>query len=191
MGVVGLFGSSFDPPHNGHVALVEAARDALGLDRVVILVAASPRHKAVLTPLQDRLALARAAFPGNEIEVEDSTTDVTVREAERRDGAVIFLMGADQFRDFPGWHDPGAVLEHARLGVATRPGVPPDALHSVLEQVSQPERVLFFEIPELPISSRALRARVAAGGSIEGLVPDAVAREIEARRLYRLCGRVK
>ena len=71
--MIGLFGSAFDPPHNGHVALVEAARDALGLERVVILVAGTPRHKDVITPLEDRLALARAAFPDSEVEVEEST----------------------------------------------------------------------------------------------------------------------
>ena len=98
---------------------------------------------------------------------------------------MIFLLGADQFRDFPSWHDPRAVLEHARLGVATRPGVPSATLEPVLERLSRPERVIFFEIPELAIASRELRARVAAGESIEGLVPDAVGREIAARGLYR------
>lgn len=185
MGVTGLFGASFDPPHNGHLALVEAARRAFGLDRVVVLVTARPRYKDVETPLEDRLALARAAFPGAPVEVEESTSDQTVRAAEEAHGDVIFLIGADQFRDFPTWHDPAAVLEHARLGVGTRPGVPRETLQAVLDRVSRPERVLFFELPELPISSRALRASVAAGESVRGLVPDAVADEIETRELYR------
>lgn len=184
MGMTGLFGSSFDPPHNGHLALVEAAGDALGLDQLVILVAARPQYKFVETPLEDRLALARAAFPSCDVEVEESTTDETVRQAAKRYGDVIFLIGADQFRDFPTWQDPDEVLEHARLGVGTRPGVPPEALEAVLEQLARPERVLFFEIPELPIASRELRLKVAAGEPIRGLVPAAVADEIEARRLY-------
>jgi nicotinate-nucleotide adenylyltransferase len=185
MGVTGLFGASFDPPHNGHLALVEAACRAFGLDRVVVLVTAHPRYKDVDTPLEDRLALARAAFPGSPVEVEESTSDETVRAAEEAYGDVLFLIGADQFRDFPSWHDPEAVLEHARLGVGTRPGVSRETMQDVLRRVARPERVLFFDLPELPISSSELRSRVAAGDSIRGLVPDAVADEIEARELYR------
>jgi nicotinate-nucleotide adenylyltransferase len=182
--VTGLFGSSFDPPHNGHLALVEAAREALALERLVILVAASPAYKSVQTSLEDRLALARAAFPPSDVEVEDSTTDETVRRAATRYGDVIFLIGADQFRDFPTWHDPEAVLEHARLGVGTRPGVRREELEAVLARLARPERVLFFEIPEVPVASRELRAKVAVGEPIRGLVPAAVADEIEARGLY-------
>jgi nicotinate-nucleotide adenylyltransferase len=111
---------------------------------------------------------------------------VTVREAERRFGDVVFLIGADQFLDFPvTWHDPAAVLEHARLGVATRPGYPRERLEEALAQVTRPERVLFFDIPELPISSSDVRARVARGEPVDGLVPPAVAELIRARGLYR------
>jgi nicotinate-nucleotide adenylyltransferase len=183
--VLGLFGATFNPPHNGHVALVEAAKRELGLERLVILVTANPRHKQVAEDVETRLDLARAAFPDAEIELEESTTDETVREAAERDGEVIFLIGADQFLDFPGWHDPDAVLEHARLGVATRPGYPRERLQEALAQVSQPERVLFFDIPEWPVASRDLRERVAQGEPIDELTPPAVARLIEERGLYR------
>lgn len=182
----GLYGGSFNPPHNGHLALVDAARAALGLERIVVLVAVRPAYKRVEEAAELRLELARAAFPGCTVEREESTTDVTVREAERRFGEVVFLIGADQFLDFPlTWHDPAAVLEHARLGVATRPGYPRERLEQTLERVSRPERVVFFEIPEVPVSSRDLRARVAAGESIAGLVPPAVERLVRDRGLYR------
>jgi nicotinate-nucleotide adenylyltransferase len=184
--VVGLFGASFNPPHNGHLALVEAARERFGLERVVILVTVRPRYKQVEEDAETRLELARAAFPGCPIEREESTTDVTVRDAEQRFGDVVFLIGADQFLDFPDtWRDPDAVLEHARLGVATRPGYPRERLEATLERVSRPERVLFFDIPELPIASRDLRARVARGEPIDAFVPPAVAALVRERGLYR------
>jgi nicotinate-nucleotide adenylyltransferase len=183
---VGLFGGAFNPPHNGHVALVEAAEAQLGLDRIVVLVTIRPAYKAVEQDAETRLELARAAFPGYPVEREESTTDVTVREAERRFGDVTFLIGADQFLDFPDtWRDPDAVLRHARLGVATRPGYPRERLEATRERLSRPDRVLFFEIPELPISSRDLRARVAAGEPIDAFVPPAVAQLVATRRLYR------
>lgn len=183
--MVGIFGGSFNPPHDGHVALAEAAKRCFGLARLVIAVTIRPTYKQVDEGAEVRLELARAAFPGCAVEREESTTDLTVREAQRRFGDVIFLIGADQFLDFPGWHDPAAVLEHARLGVATRPGYPRELLEATLADVTRPERVLFFDIPELPISSRELRARVARGEPIDAFVPAAVARVIAARDLYR------
>lgn len=183
--MIGLFGATFDPPHNGHVALVEAAREQLGLTEVAILVTVRPAYKAVATDLETRLELARAAFPGRDIEQEASTTDVTVRAAAERYGDVVFLVGADQFLAFPTWHDPDAVLEHARLGVATRPGYPQELLDETLARLDRPERVLFFDMPAWDVASRDLRALAARGESLEGLVPPAVAALIEARGLYR------
>ena len=183
--MIGLFGGSFNPPHLGHLALLDAAREQFALERVVVLVAVRPAYKAVEEDVETRLELARAAFPGCEVEREESTSDETVREAERRFGDVIFLIGADQFVDFHTWHDPEAVLEHARLGVATRPGYPRERLDEALERVSRPERVLFFDIPEVPVSSRELRERVRRGEPIADLVPPAVARLVEERGLYR------
>jgi nicotinate-nucleotide adenylyltransferase len=183
--VIGLFGGSFDPPHNGHVALAAAARERFALEQLVIVVAIRPAYKQVAETAEVRLELARAAFPGCAVEREEATTDVTVRQARERLGDVIFLIGADQFLDFPGWHDPDAVLEQARLGVATRPGYPRERIEATLARVSRPERVLLFDIPELPISSRELRARVGRGESIDAFVPPAVAAVVAARGLYR------
>jgi nicotinate-nucleotide adenylyltransferase len=186
--MVGLFGASFDPPHNGHLALVETAKQQLGLDRVVVLVTANPRYKDVAADAETRLELARAAFPGEQIEREESTTDETVRAAAQRYGDAIFLIGADQFLDFPSWHDPEAVLEHARLGVATRPGYPRERLQETLARLDRPERVLFFDIPPLDIASRDLRARVGRGEPIDPFVPPAVARLVDEKGLYRPTG---
>ena len=183
--MIGLFGATFDPPHNGHVALVEAAKEQLGLERLVILVTVRPAYKEVATDVETRYDLARAAFPSCEIDREEATTDVTVRAAEERFGDVIFLVGADQFLAFPSWHDPAAVLDHARLGVATRPGYPRELLDETLARLDRPERVLFFDAPAWPVASRELRVRAALGEPLDGLVPAAVAELIEARGLYR------
>ena len=69
--VTGIFGGAFDPPHLGHVALLGGARAALGLDEIVVVVSADPGHKEVETPAPMRLELARAAFPGERVELDD------------------------------------------------------------------------------------------------------------------------
>jgi nicotinate-nucleotide adenylyltransferase len=182
--VIGLLGGAFDPPHNGHVALAGAAKGQFAFDEFAVLVAASPGHKAVELDAGARLQLARAAFPGDAVELDEHRRTVdTLRSGRWRDP--LFLIGADEFCDFLTWKDPEGVLELTRLGVGTRPGYPRERVDNVLERLSFPERVLFFELEPLPISSREIRDRVARGASIDDLVPPAVDALIRDLGLYR------
>ncbi len=97
----------------------------------------------------------------------------------------VFLVGADEFAAFLEWKAPERVLELARLGVATRPGVDRGRLDDVLATLGRPERVAFFEIEPLGVSSSDIRARAMRGESIDGLVPASVAAEIARLGLYR------
>jgi nicotinate-nucleotide adenylyltransferase len=182
--VIALLGGTFDPPHNGHVALARAIVDQFAPEALVILVAARPGHKEVALAADTRLRLAQAAFPGQDVVLDEHERTVdTLADGAWRDP--LFVIGADEFCDFLTWKDPNGVLERARLAVATRPGYPRERLDAVLERLEQPERVLFFDIEPMPISSRDLRERVARGESIEGLVPPAVAELVSRLRLYR------
>ena len=185
--MTGLFGSVFDPPHNGHLEVVRCAREHFDLDRLVVLVVADPGHKAVATPAAERLALARLAFPADEIELDAHPRTVDMLR-ERQFDDPLFLVGADEFCDFLGWKDPNGVLELARLGVATRPGYPRERLDRVLGELERPDRVDFFEIEPLDVSSREIRAMAGRGEPIEGLVPAPVAAEIARLGLYRVDG---
>ena len=179
-----LLGGTFNPPHNGHVALVHAAEQEFG-DEVVVLVAARPGHKRVQLDADTRLALARAAFPEEEVELDPYERTVDLLRAGRWSDP-LFVIGADEFCDFLTWKDPDGVIELARLAVATRPGYPRERLQSVLDRLTRPERVQLFEIEPLPISSEDIRERVARGEPIDELVPTAVADLISAQALYRL-----
>jgi nicotinate-nucleotide adenylyltransferase len=182
--VIGLLGGTFNPPHNGHVALARAAKEQFAFDEFVVLVAVRPGHKHVELDADTRIELVRAAFPDDVVEPDEHERTVdTLRDGHWDDP--VFVIGADEFCDFRTWKDPEGVLERARLAVATRPGYPRDRLDNVLAQLSPPERVLFFEIEPLPISSREIRERVARGEDVSGLVPPAVARLISERGLYR------
>ena len=182
--MTGLLGGTFNPPHNGHLALARAALQHFDLDELVVLVAERPGHKEVQLDAGTRLELAQAAFPDYEVEPDPHERTVDMLRAGRW-REPLFLIGADQFADFLTWKDPEGVLALSRIGVATRPGFPRERLDTVLRQLSQPDRVELFEIEPVEISSREIRDRVSRGESVAGLVPPAVAELITSLGLYR------
>jgi nicotinate-nucleotide adenylyltransferase len=182
--VTGLLGGTFNPPHNGHVALARAAERRFDLGDLAVLVAVRPGHKDVELDADTRLRLAQAAFPDYEVELDPHERTVDMLKTGRWHDP-LFLIGADEFSDFLTWKDPNGVVARARLGVATRPGYPREILEGVLAELVRPDRVELFEIDPVPISSRDIRDRVARGDSIEELVPPAVAELIDSLGLYR------
>jgi nicotinate-nucleotide adenylyltransferase len=182
--VTGLLGGTFNPPHNGHLALARAAEERFDLDELVVLVAVRPGHKEVQLDANTRLRLAQAAFPDYEVELDPHERTVDMLEAGRWSDP-LFLIGADEFCDFLGWKDPEGVVARARLAVATRPGYPRDRIDAVLRQLSHPDRVELFEIEPVPVSSREIRDLIARGERIDGFVTSAVAELIQSLRLYR------
>lgn len=182
--MIGILGGTFDPPHNGHLALARAAIAELPIDRLLVLVTAKPGHRAVtFAGADDRLALARAAFADLPVDVELDEHEFTVDAVHGgRFGDAIFVVGADEGRDFPGWKEPDEVLRWVRLAVGTRSGYPPPDLERY------GDRVLSFELDSPQISSNDLRERLSGGEPVTGLIPEAVAREIEERSLYGYTG---
>jgi len=188
MSRIGLFGGTFDPPHVGHLALAEAARRRLRLDRVVFVPAGDPPHKRGrrLSPAADRLAMTRLAVRGlpgfevSDLEIRrrgpSFTVDTLRRLAARDPGARLYLLlGADSLEEFPTWRDPAGIRRLATLAVAGRPG----------HRAPRGRGVVRIGGAELDVSSSRLRAQARAGHRLRVLVPDAVARYVERHRLYR------
>jgi nicotinate-nucleotide adenylyltransferase len=177
---VGLFGGAFDPPHRGHVQLAQGAKELLGIPRLIVLVAADPGHKAVGTPAELRLEMARAAFPGDDVVLDGHarTVDLLREHPEWQDA--WFLIGGDEFCDFLSWKEPDEVLARVRLAVGSRPGFPPERLQQVLDRLDRPDRVRLFEMEPVPAASRNLRQEL-----VEADVPPAVGEIIRRERLYQ------
>ena len=176
--MIGILGGTFDPPHNGHIALAQAARSQLSIDRLVVLVAERPGHRDVVADAETRLKLARAAFPDAEVELDPHPFTVDAVRDGRFDDAV-FIVGADQAAAFEHWKEPEEVLRHVKLGVGTRSGYPEP------QRDRYRDRIVPFQLASPPISSSEVRAHVARGEPIEDLVPPAVAKMIEELGLYR------
>jgi nicotinate-nucleotide adenylyltransferase len=188
---VGILGGSFDPPHVGHVAMVRTAREALGLDRVLLMPAPRPPHKEStdLSGWENRVEMTRLAvkkLAGVEVSLHESETrgaSYTVeslrRYRELYEDDVYFILGADSLRDMPSWREPEALL-----GLATIVVFPREEITPVLE-VRGDASVVVFESPVIDVSSSEVRRRRRAGEPIESLVPRAVLGYIEDHSLYR------
>jgi nicotinate-nucleotide adenylyltransferase len=198
MAEVGVLGGTFNPPHIGHLVMVAEAIDQLGLDRVTLMPVSRPPHKEVpADPGADvRLALCRSAVIGDDrlevsaLEIErggSSFTVDTLRALHEREPehALTFIVGGDMALSFPLWREPEGILDVARLAVAEREEVRREDIAQRLDPLHDGDRVVFFDMPRIDISSSALRQRVVAGRTIRHLVPDAVAREITEQHLYR------
>lgn len=181
--MIGLLGGAFNPPHEGHLELARRALEEFDLARLDVLVSGDPAHKDVDCPVDVRVALAKLAFadlPRTSVEADPFRYTIDRLRAEPPPDDAIFLMGADQYRDFSTWKEPDAVLDRIELGVATRAGVEQPPLLPGHEG-----RVRFFAIDSPPIASSDLRDRVRRGEPLDGLVPGPVAAEIARRGLYR------
>lgn len=198
MSRLGILGGTFNPPHLAHLVCAQEALIALGLDSVAFVPAGSPPHKRVESDpgIEHRLALCEGAVAGDDrlrvsrIDVDregPSYTVDTLRELHAREPEheLTFIVGGDMALTFPGWREPEAVLELAELGVAEREGV---RRSDIVERLSglrgAAERVRFFDMPRIDISSSLLRRRVANGRPLRYLVPDAVAGYVETEGLY-------
>jgi len=188
---IGLFGGTFDPPHNAHVALATLALHELALDELRWIPAGQPWQKErLITPAAQREAMVRLAMGGEPRFVLErcellrrgpSFTLDTVRELQdAQPGAEWFLViGQDQYAGLHTWRDWRELLGRVTLAVANRPGV-------AVEPHADVKAVAHRAVPlaMLDIASTDIRARVAAGQDIASLVPVSVARYIEANHLY-------
>jgi nicotinate-nucleotide adenylyltransferase len=199
----GMLGGTFDPIHAGHLALARVALDQLGLDRILFVPAGQPPHKRgrPITPAEGRLAMVHLAIAGeprfaaSRIEIDRSGPSYTADTAEAlvagrvtdgRPTELTVILSAESFAELPSWHEPARLLRLARIAVAPRPGHPAPSPAWLAQRLPGfADRVDVLEGPHLDISASDIRARVAMGRSIEGLVPPPVAEYIKEHHLYR------
>jgi nicotinate-nucleotide adenylyltransferase len=186
---VGLFGGTFDPVHRGHLSVADSVRTALGLDRVLLVVANEPWQKedGPVAPAEDRYAMVAAAarewagLEPSRLEIDrggPSYTIDTVRELKAGDPDVdlVLIVGSDVAAQLDTWKDDAALKELVTVAVVGRPGT----------RSPVPPGWRAVEVPVAPVdvSSTELRRRLGAGQAVDDLLPDAVIRCIEQRGLY-------
>ncbi len=194
---LGLLGGTFNPPHLGHLVCAQEACAQLELDGVVFIPVYSPPHKEVEDEpgVDVRVELTRLATAGEKrfsvsrVEADVPGRSFTVDTLRRLHKSspvdeLTFIMGGDMAHALPTWHEPEAVLSLATLGVAEREGIRRTDIMERLAGLAGADRIRFFDMPRLDISSSSIRRRVASGRPIRYLVPDPVADYIASEGLY-------
>ena len=196
---LGILGGTFNPPHVGHLVCAQEAHAQLDLDRVVLMPAGVPPHKEVADDPgpEARLELCERAIAGDErfavsrLELDRPGRSYTVdtlkalHESSPQDD-LTFIVGGDMARSLPSWREPEAVLELATVAVAERAGAEREDIRGELRGLAgAAERVRFFDMPRVDVSSSLVRERVATARPIRYLVPDAVAEAIAEHGWYR------
>ena len=188
-----IFGGSFNPPHIGHLIVIECVRDLLQFDKVLFIPSAQPpnKHDTSLAPAQSRLEMTRLAVKANSnLEVSDidlhrqgiSYTIDTVNELMERypRSSLSLIIGADNLLEFETWKSPDEILARAELIVMSRPGFD---LHSAKGKYARSAKLV--NVPQIGVSGTDFRRRVKFGRSIHYLIPSLVEDYITQKRLYR------
>jgi nicotinate-nucleotide adenylyltransferase len=207
---VAVLGGTFDPVHLGHLGIARGVLDRTGLSRLWLLPCALPPHKKTprVSAAHHRLAMLRLAVagqPGLEICTEEVdrgevcyTIDTLRRLREASPGLLpAFVMGADSLVELPTWKQFRELIREFTLLVVDRPGAASGTagLHPIVAAALAEfpgegapdwsgDRIYRLKLPPIPISSSEIRARVARGDGLAGLVPPLVARYILDNELY-------
>jgi nicotinate-nucleotide adenylyltransferase len=193
---IGIFGGTFDPPHNGHLVAALAARYQLALDQVLMVVAGDPWQKrdTVVADAATRLALVECACEGidglmpSDIEVRRSgptytidTVEALLSVAGSTQVDLVLILGADAVAGLDSWHRADelatmvSIASVARLAEGEQRTWPRPSGQWTIKEVA---------MPLLEITSTAVRLACGMGIPIDGMVPQSVVREVHARRLY-------
>lgn len=196
---IGVMGGTFDPIHNGHLAVAEEVRVRLNLAEILFVPAGQPwlRIDRPISPAEHRVAMVRLAITGkpyfklSTMEIERPgptyTVDTMVElQAQFGSGAdLFFILGWDSLVQLPEWKEPSRLITLCRLVAVPRPCcAKPDLkeLESLIPGLAR--RVVLMDKPEIDISASDIRDRVARGLSIRHLVPESVERYIRQHGLY-------
>lgn len=210
---IALLGGSFDPPHDGHVALARYFCTLLAPDELRVIPAGQPWQKTDLqTPAIHRVEMARLAFSGlpvpvviDDLEIRRAGPTYTVdtlralRAAIGNDASIAFLIGADQLQKLHTWKDWQQIFDYAHLCVASRPGFGFDAAHLAPQVARECQRraadgaqirstphglVFLAHGLHVDLSATTIRAALAQGAPVHSMLPAAVLDYAKRQHLY-------
>ena len=203
--IIGVFGGTFDPVHNGHMVAAREVVNQLALDKLYMVVAGMPWQKvdhSEITRAEDRFAMVRVALEDPEwatslhgveasrMEIDRSglsyTADTLLDLHNQHPGDdLVLVVGSDVAADMHTWHRVDEVAKLCRLAVVTRKLGEISPAPAISSCIDLGFDVVAVSIPFEDISSSEIRRRIASGESITGMVPGSVEAYIKEKGLYR------
>ncbi|MCR4594157.1 MAG: nicotinate (nicotinamide) nucleotide adenylyltransferase [Clostridiales bacterium] len=201
---IGIFGGTFNPPHKGHVRIVEKMTEEMNLDKVLIIPNKKPTHKRCddLADNQHRLEMCKMAFHNPIYEVSsiemdrdsDSYTIYTLNELAEMypDDEFFLIIGSDMFLIFNKWYKHKELLERCTLCVASRDNDDTirqlrayafDTLGIYIKELDG-KHIHISPMSAYEVSSSDIRARIAEGKSIYGMTDPEIIEYMEKNKLY-------
>ncbi|NTV98102.1 MAG: nicotinate (nicotinamide) nucleotide adenylyltransferase [Chlorobiaceae bacterium] len=194
---IGVYGGSFDPPHNGHLALCLIARELLQLDRILISVSNNPFKPQSSSPDSHRMRMAELL--SDEINLTGFSSEVCSWELEKHQPSytvdlllylhtlypgerITLLLGEDSYRGLPLWKDPQVLMNLCDIAVFGRASEDEREKARIFPLSEGNVRFIHFNFP---VSSSEIRELAASGEPIDGLVPAPIREYVEKHRLYR------
>jgi nicotinate-nucleotide adenylyltransferase len=178
--------------------LAQEAFWQLGLDRVLLMPVGEAPHKEIEQDpgpeerylMCDLAARGAAWLEASRAEVNrpgPSYTVETLRElkGDHPEDEFVLVLGADRAKSLPQWRDPEEIVRLATLAVTRRDGVGEGEIRSALSDLAGADRVRFFDMPSIDVSSTIVRERAATSRPFRFFVPEGVADRIEELGLYR------
>lgn len=194
---IGIMGGTFDPIHNGHLAIARSAAEQLGLHRVLFIPTGNPHFKLDqhVTDAADRARMVELAIEGDPLfeldlrEVEREgvtyTADTLEELAKQYPGAELhFFIGTDSAETLPKWRRAETVARLCSPVVMHRPGECTQDVRDALTAAPFDFDAIYLDVPQVNVSSTEIRQRVVDGFDIDGMVPPAVAQYIAEKNLY-------
>lgn len=196
---IGIYGGTFSPPHNGHIAAAKAFMEQMWLDLLCVIPTALPPHKEMEVEVcaEDRLEMCRLAFSGMEgVWVSDleirrggkSYTSDTLRELSGEDRRLFLLCGTDMMLTLDQWHEPEEIFRLS-YPVYIRRENDPETGKQIVAKIAEYQQkygkvVRRIVTEPLELSSHEIRTRIREGQSVSGLIPEAVGQYIREHHLY-------
>lgn len=201
MGRTGILGGTFNPVHNAHISMAEAAYRQAGLDKVLFMPSRNPPHKQNVSIIQEkhRAAMLQLAISGIpyfeysdfEFKREGKTYSAQTLELlcrENPEENYYFIMGSDSFLQLGSWYMPEKIMEYAAIIAISRKAGDKTRMEKYARTLRDKYNadIIFAEMPFMDISSSGIRAVISSGGNASRYLPHKVWKYIQENKCYNI-----
>ncbi len=195
---IGLFGGTFDPPHNAHIAVAKKACEEFSLDKIIFIPAGDPPHKKNKhkSGKNIRLKMVECAIENfenflistYEMELDKPSYSLnTIKHFKKEypNDELYFIIGGDSFADLPSWWGYRELMDICTFIVLARPDTPEEDMLDRFSGDEKPPRVFYTDSLYMDISSTEIREKISRDEDVSSMVPPTVLKLIETENLYK------